>query len=92
MSGKKSSDGESISVKGRLTDKATNTLQNYCGMAIRQNAGNLSAMRKAVGAVLYHCLDIKDEEARHQFCPKVTQVGASGNLTKSQERQDAKRK
>ena len=42
------SDGKKISDKGRLTDKAINTLQNYFGMAIRQNKGNLYAMKKAV--------------------------------------------
>jgi len=70
LSGKKLSDGKGISGKGRLTDKAITTLQNYYGMAIRHNTGNLPAMRKAIGAVLYHCSDIKDETVRHQFCPK----------------------
>ena len=32
--GKKLSDSKGISGKGRLTDKAINTLQSYCGMAI----------------------------------------------------------
>ena len=69
MKGKKLADGKGVSGKGRLTDKAVNTLQNYYGMVIRQNMGDLQGMRKAVGAVLYHCSDIKDEETRHQFCP-----------------------
>ena len=69
LKGKKLADGKGVSGKGRLTDKAGNTLQNYYGMAIRQNMGDLQGMRKAVGAVLYHCSDIKDEETRHQFCP-----------------------
>ena len=32
-----------------LTDKAINTLQNYYGMAIRQNKNDLYSMKKAVG-------------------------------------------
>ena len=45
------------------THKAINTLQSYYGMAICQTTGNLSAMRKVVGTVLYHCSDMKDEAA-----------------------------
>lgn len=33
---------------GRLTDKAINTLQNYYGMAIRNNVGDLYGMKKSV--------------------------------------------
>ena len=69
--GKKLSDGKSISGKGRLTNKAVNTLQNYYGMSIRQNLNNLYAMKKCVWAILYHNTDICDEEMRHQFCPRT---------------------
>ena len=69
LKGTKLSDGKGISGRGRLTDKAINTMQNYYGMAIRQNVGNLHAMRRAVGAVLYHCSDVQIDEQRHQFCP-----------------------
>ena len=37
-------------------------------MAIRQNVGDLPAMRRAVSAALYHCSNIEDEEQRHKFC------------------------
>ena len=67
------SDGKGISGKGRLTDKAVNTLQNYYGMAIRQNTGNLYTMKKAVGAVLFHCTNIPDEEAWHRSCPSTAE-------------------
>ena len=46
---RKLSDGKGISGKGRLTDKTINTLQNYHGMAIRQNTNDLCSMKKAVG-------------------------------------------
>ena len=66
----KLSDGKSISGRGRLTEKAMNTLQNYFGMAIRQNTGNLYKMKKCVWAVLYHNTAISDESERHKFCPR----------------------
>ena len=51
-----------------LTHKYINQLQN--GIAIRSNANtSVSDMRKAVGAVLYHCNDANNLENRHQFCP-----------------------
>ena len=53
-----------------LTHKYINQLQNYYGIAIRSNANtSVSDMRKAVGAVLYHCSDANNVESRHQFCP-----------------------
>ena len=51
--------------KGRLSNRAINTMQNYHGMAIRQNTDTLYAMCKAVGAVLYDCSDIKKESIHH---------------------------
>ena len=59
----------SMSGRGKLTDKVINTLQNYLGMAIRDNKGNLYQMKKAVGAVLWHCTQFADEAFRHRFCP-----------------------
>ena len=59
-----------LSGKGKLTEKVINSLQNFYGIAIRQNSGNLYEMKKAVGAILWHCTDMKDIEVRHQFCPK----------------------
>ena len=35
-------------------------MQNYYGMAIRQNAGQLHEMKKVIGAVLWHCSDIQN--------------------------------
>ena len=59
-----------LSGKGKLTEKVINSLQNFYGIAIRQNSGNLYEMKKAVGAILWHCTDMVDIEVRHQFCPK----------------------
>ena len=56
--------------KGRLTDKVINTIQNYYGMAIRQNIDNLDAMRKAVATALHHSTNDPDSEKRHSFYPR----------------------
>ena len=58
-----------LSGKGKLTDTAINSMQNYYGLAIRSNKGNIYTMKKAVGAVLYHCTDFGKPELRHRFCP-----------------------
>ena len=49
---KKLEDRKGIARAGRLTDKMIDTLQNYYGFAIRENAGNLPGMVKAVNAIL----------------------------------------
>ena len=41
--------------KGRLTDSQIDKLQNYYGIAIRSNVGNLAGMKKAIHASLMHC-------------------------------------
>ena len=41
------------------------TLQNYFGIALRQNIGSLDKMRKAIMASLYHVSDY------HDHCPKT---------------------
>ena len=56
--------------KGILTEKVINSLKNFYGIAIRQNSSNLYEMKKAVGAILWNCTDMKDMEVRHQFYPK----------------------
>lgn len=48
MERKKLSDGKGIIDSGRLTDKAINILQNYYGMAMRSNVGDLYGMKKSV--------------------------------------------
>ena len=46
-------------------------MQNYYGLAIRNNKNQLLNMKKSIGAVLYHCIALPNEELRHQFCPKA---------------------
>ena len=61
-----------LSGRGKLTDKVINSLQNYFGLAIRQNKGNLYSMKKAVGAILWHSTNFQDDNYRHRFCPSGT--------------------
>ena len=64
----KLADGKSISGKGRLTDKLIDSLQNFSGMAIRQHAGNVTEMARAIWASLCHRAS-SDSHPRHEFCP-----------------------
>ena len=41
--------------KGTLTSKTIDKFQNYYGMALRSNIGNLKSMKKAILATLFHC-------------------------------------
>ncbi len=59
-----------LSGKGKLTDKVINSLQNYYGLAIRQNIGNLHKMKVAIGAILFHCTYYEDDQKRHMYCPR----------------------
>ena len=69
----KLSDGKTLTGKGRLTEKVINKLQNYFGIVIRQSTGTtVFELKKAIGAVLYHCTDFTEAETCHQFCPPIT--------------------
>ncbi|XP_047135810.1 uncharacterized protein LOC124812840 [Hydra vulgaris] len=68
----KLSDGKMLGDAGRLTEKAINKLQNYFGIAVRQSTGStVYQLKKAIGAVLFHCSEAKDVESRHQMCPRT---------------------
>ena len=45
---------KSLGGRGKLTDRLIDRLQNYYGIVIRSNKGNLQAMKKAVQASLFH--------------------------------------
>ena len=66
----KLAEGKNISGMVRMTDRLINKMQNYFGMAIRQNLGQLYALKKSVLAILWHFTDIKNLDVRHQFCPR----------------------
>ena len=72
--GIKLKDGKPLTGKNRLTEKVINTLQNYYGMAIRQNKGkSVYEMKKSVGAILFHCSEASTEDNRHIYCPHGTE-------------------
>jgi hypothetical protein len=54
MKGKKLIDGKGVSGKGRLTDKQIDSLQFYCGKAIRDHVNNLANMKRSVWATFLH--------------------------------------
>lgn len=62
-------DGKPIGGRNRLTDKTIDTLQNYYGLAIRQNKNNLDGMKNDILAGLYHVAST-DEHQQHDLCPK----------------------
>ncbi|GFU68604.1 uncharacterized protein TNCV_1125901 [Trichonephila clavipes] len=54
--------------KGKLTDDLINKLQNYYGIAIRSNIGNLENMQSAVIAAFFHCCS-SNHQPKHGQCP-----------------------
>lgn len=54
-----------VSGHGRITKVLMNKFQNYYGMAIRSNLGDLAGMRTAVSSILQHYGN------NHSSCPKV---------------------
>lgn len=55
--------------KGKLTDKFIDKLQNYYGIAIRSNVGNLENMQSAVIAAFFHCCS-SNKKPMHGQCPE----------------------
>ncbi|XP_028414795.1 uncharacterized protein LOC114537882 [Dendronephthya gigantea] len=55
--------------KGKLTDKMIDKLQNYYGIAIRSNPGDLEAMKKAILASLFHCASSDNNKWHNAYCP-----------------------
>ena len=68
----KLSDGKGLDGRGRLTYDMIDRIQNYYGMAIRQNTNSVSEMKKAVWALFFH-VSSTDENPKHQLCPKGEQ-------------------
>jgi hypothetical protein len=66
---KKLSDGKTIGGKGRLTDAKIDKLQQFYGMAIRRNKGNLDRMKTDIKATLFHMCS-NEGKLRHHLCPQ----------------------
>ena len=55
-----------------LQTKKINKLQNYFGIAIRQCCGkSVYEIKKAIGAVLFHCSEASSSDVRHAICPRT---------------------
>ncbi|GFX33368.1 uncharacterized protein TNCV_812301 [Trichonephila clavipes] len=54
--------------RGKLTDSFIDRLQNYYGIAVRSNVGNLSGLQQNVIAALFHCSS-SVEKPMHGQCP-----------------------
>jgi hypothetical protein len=52
--GVKLSEGKGLGSKGRLTDGKIDVLQNYYGLAVRENLDDVNNTARAIKAVLYH--------------------------------------
>ena len=55
--------------RGKLTENMINKLQNYYGIAIRSNVGDLKGMKKAIDASFFHCIATKETPHFHVHCP-----------------------
>ncbi|GFV55417.1 uncharacterized protein TNCV_2463071 [Trichonephila clavipes] len=62
------SKNKNLSGKGKLTDSFIDRLQNYYGIAVRCNVGNLSGLQQNVIAALFHCSS-SVEKPTHGQCP-----------------------
>ena len=64
----KQKDGISLGGRGMLTATMIKQLHSYYHRAIKQNAGDVSAMKKAIMATPYH-ITSTDDQPDHRFCP-----------------------
>ncbi|GFW60087.1 CCHC-type domain-containing protein [Trichonephila clavipes] len=62
------SKNKNLSGKGKLTDSFIDRMQNYYGIAVRSNVGNLSGLQQNVIAALFHCSS-SVEKPMHGQCP-----------------------
>ena len=68
--------------RGKLTKTIINRLQNYYGIAIRSNVGNLKEMQKATRATLFHVASSETNNYHSAYCPPGKTVGVGFNKTK----------
>ncbi|XP_046844662.1 LOW QUALITY PROTEIN: uncharacterized protein LOC124438534 [Xenia sp. Carnegie-2017] len=66
--GVKLQDGKGLAGKGRLTDGKIDILQNYYGLAVRNNLNDVEKMARDIKASLYHVAST-DANPQHQLCP-----------------------
>jgi hypothetical protein len=66
--GLKLDDGKGLGGKGRLTDSKIDVLQNYYGLAVRENLKDVDNMAKNIEASLFHVAST-NENPQHHLCP-----------------------
>ncbi|GFU63431.1 uncharacterized protein TNCV_44771 [Trichonephila clavipes] len=81
LKGKKLEDKKSLGGRNRLTDAEIDKLQRYYGLAIRNNSGNLSAMKQAIWAIFFHKIST-DLNPQHGLCPLVDDSWCGYNRSK----------
>ena len=69
-----------FSGRGRLTDAVIDRLQNYFGVAIRQNSGDMMGMKAGVLATLFHVASSKDNNWHFPHCPTGSNSWCKYNL------------
>ena len=62
--------GKVTKAKSRLTDSVIDKLQNYFGIALRSNVGDLQKMQDAILASLFHVASSENDNF-HVYCPKT---------------------
>ena len=67
ISRKKLCDGKPLTGKNRLTSNTIHILQNYYGMAVRENTHSMTDMINSVLAVLYQVART-DDKSNHSMC------------------------
>ena len=80
--GKFLSDSKKISGTGRHTKNVIDKSQNYFGMAISSNVGDLRGMMMAVQATLHH-MTSTDDRPVHHMCPEGENSWCSYNKAKA---------
>lgn len=55
--------------RGRLTNATIDRLQNYFGVALRQNSNDLKSMKSATLASLFHVASSKENNFHYPHCP-----------------------
>ena len=62
-------DRKGLACTGRPTDNKIYVLQNYYGLAIRENLANVDKMAKAIETSLYHVASTT-RKPLHDLCPE----------------------
>ena len=65
---KKKQDVKGLGGKGCLTDAKIDTLQNYFGIALRQNIGDIEEMISACKASMCHVAGYHDNCPKNSWC------------------------